>query len=264
MDPQAEITVDIHDPIETQLQRLEIEEQIVILYACESGSRAWGFPSPDSDYDVRFIYLRPLEWYLSIDTRPDTIDLPVNGLLDINGWDLRKALKLFKGSNSAIYEWLQSPIVYQRHGSLDREILDLANSHYDPRAGIYHYLNSTTNCYQEYLRSDIVKLKKYFYALRPILAAKWIIEYQTFPPMVFGELLRSIEDRQEIVTEIDRLLAIKATANESTTIPTSQIINDFIAAEIERCSQAVKLIPRNQIDSVALDNLFKKYALSGC
>jgi uncharacterized protein len=264
MDTQEEIAVDINNTIETQLQQLEIEEQIVILYACESGSRAWGFPSPDSDYDVRFIYLRPLEWYLSIDPRRDTIDLPVNALLDINGWDLRKALKLFKGSNSTIYEWCQSPIVYQRHGSLDRELLDLANSHYDPRGGIYHYLNSTIDCYQKYLRSDVVKLKKYFYALRPILAAKWIIQQQTFPPMVFAALLKLIEDRQDVITEIDRLLAIKATANESTTIPTSQIINDFIEAEIERCSQSVKLIPRNQIDSVALDNLFKKYALSGC
>jgi uncharacterized protein len=123
--------------INSQLQQLARQEQIIILYACESGSRAWGFPSPDSDYDVRFIHLRPLEWYLSIEDRRDTIDLPVDKVLDINGWDLRKALKLFKGSNSVIYEWIQSPISYESDGNLTAELLTLANSYYSPRAGIH-------------------------------------------------------------------------------------------------------------------------------
>jgi uncharacterized protein len=174
------IEVDINTTIATELQQLERAHQIQILYACESGSRAWGFPSPDSDYDVRFIYLRPLEWYLSIDDRPDTIldprgyanDLPVNSLLDINGWDLRKALKLFKGSNSAIYEWIQSPIIYQSQQGLTDRLRDLAPSYYTCRAGIHHYLNMTIGCYRKHLQTDVVKLKKYFYALRPILAAK--------------------------------------------------------------------------------------------
>ncbi len=258
----GEIEIDIQTTISAQLQQLAIQEQIVILYACESGSRAWGFPSPDSDYDVRFIYLRPLEWYLSIEDRRDTIDLPINSLLDINGWDLRKALKLFKGSNSVIYEWIQSPIIYQANSNLAQELLDLATSCYHPRAGIYHYLNMTTNCYREHLQSATVKLKKYFYALRPILAAKWIVQYQTCPPMVFSALLTLISDRQDILAEIDRLLTIKATANETTTISVSQILNNFIQAEINNCELAVKLIPKHDNDSFALNNLFKKYALS--
>ncbi len=262
MDTQTKIAADINDTIRTQLKRLEVEKQIIILYACESGSRAWGFPSPDSDYDVRFVYLRPLEWYLSIDSHRDTIDLPVNSLLDINGWDLRKTLKLFKGSNSVIYEWLQSPIIYQINGAFNRELLDLANSYYDPRAGIYHYLNAANNCYREYLQSDLVKLKKYFYALRPILAAKWIIQHQTFPPMVLTELLKLVEDQQHLITAVDEMLAIKATAAESQMIPVNLTINNFIKTEIEKCGQAVKLIPINSIDSSILDNLFRKYALS--
>jgi uncharacterized protein len=253
---------DIQAKIESQLQQLASQEQILILYACESGSRAWGFPSPDSDYDVRFIYLRPLEWYLSIDSRSDTIDLPVNSLLDINGWDLRKALKLFKGSNSVIYEWLQSPIVYQNHSKINCELLDLAPSYYTPRGGIYHYLNLTSSCYKEHLQSDLVKLKKYFYALRPILAASWIIQHRTYPPMVFDRLLDLIVDRQELRAEIDRLLTIKATANESTMIPVSSILNNFIATEIENCSQAVKLISKLHTDTSALDQLFQRYALN--
>jgi uncharacterized protein len=256
------IEVDIGTKIATELQQLEREQQIKILYACESGSRAWGFPSPDSDYDVRFIYLRSLEWYLSIDDRADTIDLPIDSLLDINGWDLRKALKLFKGSNSAIYEWIQSPIVYRFDRQITTELLALAPSYYACRAGIYHYLNMTIGCYREHLQTDIVKLKKYFYALRPILAAKWIVTYQTFPPMVFGKLLELITDRQDILAEIDRLLTIKAIANESATILASPMLNEFIRSEIEHCERAVKLIPKHDTNSLALNELFKKYALS--
>jgi uncharacterized protein len=251
--------MEIARKIESELQQLASQEQITILYACESGSRAWGFPSPDSDYDVRFIYLRPLEWYLSIDDRSDTIDLPVNSLLDINGWDLRKALKLFKGSNSAIYEWIQSPIIY-RPSHLTNELLNLAQNYYACRAGIHHYLNMTIGCYREYLQSDVVKLKKYFYALRPILAAKWIVTHQTFPPMVLSRLLELIS-RPDILAEIDRLLKLKAISNETTTIPVSPILNNFIQAEIETCELAVKLIPKHDIDPQPLNNLFKKYAI---
>jgi uncharacterized protein len=255
------IQTDIDATICDRLERLASQEQIEILYACESGSRAWGFPSPDSDYDVRFIYLRPLAWYLSIDDRPDTIDLPVNSLLDINGWDLRKALKLFKGSNSAIYEWIQSPIVYQAH-HLTTELLELAASYYAPRAGIHHYLNMAISTHREYLQSDSVNLKKYFYALRPILAAKWIVTHQTSPPMAFGTLLELISDRQDLLAEIDRLLTIKSTANEATMIPVSQILNNFIQVEVVSCERAVKLIPKHNVDVLALDRLFQKYALS--
>ncbi len=251
----------IDNAIASELTRLTSSEQIVILYACESGSRAWGFPSPDSDYDVRFIYLRPLEWYLSIDDRPETIDLPVNSLLDINGWDLRKALKLFKGSNSALYEWIQSPIVYRSNSHLASELLQLARHYYSPRAGIYHYLNMTIGCDREHLQSDRVNLKKYFYALRPILAAKWIVTHQTFPPMVFETLLSLISDRQDILTEIDRLLMIKSTATEAMMIPASSILNQFIQVEIVNCERAVKLIPKHQVDALALNQLFQNYAL---
>jgi uncharacterized protein len=255
-----EIGVDAQTII-ARLQQLAIQEQIVILYACESGSRGWGFPSPDSDYDVRFIYLRPLEWYLSIEDRPDTIDLPIDKVLDLNGWDLRKALKLFRGSNSVIYEWIQSPIVYLDQDNLAAELLNLAHHYYSPRAGIHHYLNMTNDCYREHLQSATVRLKKYFYALRPILAARWIVEHQTAPPMGFSQLLESLVGRDEVLTDIDRLLTIKQTADEATMIPVSPILNNFIAAEIESCDRAVKLIPKQYRDAADLNTLFQRYVL---
>ena len=262
MDTIAAQNADVVSNIGTQLQQLASQERITILYACESGSRAWGFPSPDSDYDVRFVYLRPLEWYLSIEDRPDTIDLPIDSLLDINGWDLRKALNLFKGSNSAIYEWIQSPIVYQDDGNLSRKLLEIANCYYAPRAGIHHYLSMAINCYRDYLELDAVALKKYFYALRSILAAKSIVQHQTFPPIAFSDLLNLISDRPDVLSEIDRLLAIKITAVEATTIASNPILNNFIQTEIEKCEVAVKLIPKRSTDSSALNNLFRKLVRS--
>ena len=120
----------------------------------------------------------------------------------------------------------------------------------------------TISTHREHLQSDDVNLKKYFYALRPILAAKWIVTHQTFPPMVFATLLQLISDRQDIRAEIDRLLTIKSTATEATMIPASQILNDFIQVEIVECDRAVKLIPKHNIDALALEQLFQKYVLS--
>lgn len=102
----------MEDTIRSRLDAIQASENVCIVYACESGSRAWGFPSADSDYDVRFIYVRPVEWYLSIDDKRDVIECPVEDGLDINGWDLRKALRLSRKSNPPLLEWLGSPIVY--------------------------------------------------------------------------------------------------------------------------------------------------------
>ncbi len=245
-----------------ELERIAATEQIKILYACESGSRAWGFPSPDSDYDVRFIYLHPLDWYLSIDRRRDTIELPINSILDINGWDLYKVLKLFQGSNSVVYEWLQSPIVYYSSPDLARELLGLADRYYSCKAGIYHYLNMVIGCERDHLRSPQVRLKKYFYALRPILAAMWIIKYRVVPPMEFEKLLAIIADRSNLLAAIRELLMLKYTANESTEISTVPILNDFILTEIAVCEAAVQVIPKHYADSVELNDLFRRYALS--
>jgi uncharacterized protein len=252
----------MEESIIAELERIAATENIKILHACESGSRAWGFPSPDSDYDVRFIYLRPLDWYLSIDRRQDTIALPINSVLDINGWDLCKALKLFHGSNSVIYEWLQSPIVYQSSQDLAGELLGLADRYYSCRAGLHHYLSMASGCERDHLRSPQVRLKKYFYALRPVLAAMWIIKYQAVPPMEFEKLLAIVADRTIVLTAVRELLLSKRTANEATEIPTVLILNDFIRTEIANCEVAVKAFPKHYSDSSGLNNLFRRYAMS--
>ena len=162
--------------IVSKLNAIEYKSNVRILYACESGSRAWGFASPDSDYDVRFIYVHPREHYLSVDEQRDVIELPINDLLDINGWELRKALRLFKKSNGPLYEWLQSPVVYDQNNEFIDDLKNLMPHYFSPRANMHHYLSMAKTVFESDLAGGEVRLKKYFYALRPILACRWIAD----------------------------------------------------------------------------------------
>jgi predicted nucleotidyltransferase len=163
-----------HDRIRQRLKRIEAEHGIRLLYACESGSRAWGFPSADSDYDVRFIYVRPRNWYLCLDTerQRDVIEYPIDDLLDINGWDLKTALKLFTKSNPSLIEWLHSPIVYYQETDFLSALRGLLPRYYSTRACFHHYRQMAKGNYRQYLHGDQVRLKKYFYVLRPLLALR--------------------------------------------------------------------------------------------
>jgi predicted nucleotidyltransferase len=181
--------------IREKLEGIELGNSVKVLYACESGSRAWGFASPDSDYDVRFVYMQTRDQYLSIRERSDVIELPVNEVLDIGGWDCRKALQLFLKSNAVLYEWLQSPIVYKETTGFASELRGLMGKYFSMRAGGHHYLSMARNTLENDLQGDSVKLKKYFYALRPALACLWVVERAGVPPMEFGSLRTIVEDR---------------------------------------------------------------------
>lgn len=157
-----------------KLHEIEKREQIKILNAIESGSRGWGFASKDSDYDVRFIYVHPVDWYLSIEDKRDVIEYLEADSLDMNGWDIKKALQLFHNLNPPLYEWLTSPIVCRENEDFTERLRDLMATFYSPISCLYHYLHMAKGNYREYLKGDKVKVKKYFYVLRPILACMWI------------------------------------------------------------------------------------------
>jgi predicted nucleotidyltransferase len=165
---------DVSAEIHTRLQRTEAEHGVRILFAIESGSRAWGFASPNSDYDVRFIYMREPKWYQAVDLeeRRDVIEYPIVDDIDLNGWDVRKALRFFWKSNPAFVEWIQSPFVYLEKGEFLSKALQALPRIYAPEKGIYHYRSMAKTNYRGYLREPMVRLKKYFYVLRPLLAAK--------------------------------------------------------------------------------------------
>ena len=241
-----------------KLKELAIAQNISILYACESGSRAWGFASPDSDYDVRFIYTRKAEAYLSITNVRDVVELPVNEVLDISGWDIRKALQLFLKSNAPLYEWLQSPIVYQENAMFRIELQSLMKKYFSLRAGGNHYLSMAYNTVEQELQGNQRKLKKYFYALRPLLACNWIIEKQEVPPMEFG-ILRTLITDLSLQAEIDRLLGLKISSDEQALTEPIPIIDSWISERMLFCQKMVPQLSSEKFTAEELDVIFRKY-----
>ena len=209
-----------------KLEEIEQTEGIKILHAVESGSRAWGFPSPDSDYDVRFIYVRKPEFYLKLEKTRDVVELPINDMLDINGWDLSKTLQLLHSSNPTLFEWMSSPVVYRQTDFIDhlRPIMD---QYFSCKSGLYHYLSMAEGNYREYLKGETVRAKKYFYVLRPVLACKWILRTHTKPPMLFRELVDAELD-EALKPAVERLLDLKMNAPEIKEIPRVSELNDYL------------------------------------
>lgn len=242
-----------------KLKGIEQIHQVTILYACESGSRAWGFASPDSDYDVRFIHTHNKDFYLSIDEQRDVIELPINELLDINGWELRKALRLFRKSNAPIYEWLQSPIVYQVNDDFLTSMRSLFAEYFSSRAMMHHYISMAKTVFENDLTGSEVRLKKYFYALRPVLACRWIADTGTVPPMEFSTLRILMDSSFTSIT--NELLDTKAQVDERYTIKSIDVLNPFIEDQIRYCEQAVpqRIQPSERADS--LNTIFRKFIL---
>jgi predicted nucleotidyltransferase len=248
-----------HKQILTELERIEHEENVRILYACESGSRAWGFPSKDSDYDVRFIYIRPEDWYLSIFEKRDVIERPISDLLDINGWDLRKALNLFRKSNPPLLEWLQSPIVYKENYEITEQIRQISLFTFSPRSCMYHYLHMAKGNYREYLQGGQVRIKKYFYVLRPVLACEWIEKWNTMPPIEFDRLVDAVVPRgSELEVVIDGLLTRKRAGDEMDYEPRINPINEYLAERIQYYEHVAKGMQSSNGDQdQRLDDLFR-------
>ncbi len=241
-----------------RLRQIEQSESVRILYACESGSRAWGFPSRDSDYDVRFLYLRPRKWYLRLDAerQRDVIERPIEGLLDINGWDLKKALNLFHKSNPALMEWLDSPIVYRQDPDFVQRLKSLQPEYYSPLACYHHYTHMARGNYREYLRGERVRTKKYFYVLRPLLAMRWIERRLGRVPMVFAELVDTLIEDPALRQAIEQLLAEKRQGLETAYGPRIAPISDFIEEELARHASRLQTLTRPQPPLEPLDALF--------
>ncbi len=229
------IETQVVDEIMNRLKAAEEEHGVTILYCCESGSRAWGFASPDSDYDVRFIYARPIDWYLSFDVerRRDVIENPIVDKIDCGGWDIRKSLYLFSRTNGALLEWLNSPICYLERGSLASRLRELAPRAINKIALCYHYSHMARRNAREYLIKDQVRLKKYFYVLRPLLAIRFIEQDRGVPPVEFERLVEAVAP-DDIKPGIAELLTQKRQTPELGLGKPIIEINQFIVRESER------------------------------
>lgn len=229
------------DIIEQKLKEIEQTEKVKILYCVESGSRAWGFASPDSDYDVRFIYVREKDYYLHLNPTRDVIEWQLDDVLDINGWDIKKALQLLHNSNPTLFEWNASPIVYRKAKEWDA-ISTLIDEYFIGKNGLYHYLNMARNNEREFLQGERVKLKKYFYVLRPILACKWILKKGTPPPMLFDDLAKECLD-EEIREEVERLLKLKKETPELGEGARIEKLNEYIEKNIIKIKDEIERLP---------------------
>lgn len=249
----------MEERIKASLLEIERGEGVHVFYACESGSRAWGFPSADSDYDVRFLYIRPRDWYLSVDVedRRDVIERPITDELDVSGWDIRKALMLLRKSNPPLLEWLNSPIIYQEKLGITDRIRSLLPEYYSPRACLHHYLHMAQKNYKEYLKGDIVRVKKYFYVLRPLLAIKWIEEIDEIVPMEFGVLVeRTLKDR-ELKSAIADLVERKRAGHELDRGPAIPQISNFIRSELERIERRSGEVRAAKTTTERLNEVFR-------
>lgn len=244
----------IEQSITEKLARIEQEENVRIIYAFESGSRAWGFASPDSDYDVRFIYVRQPKDYLRIDEISDFIEWQLDEVYDINGWDLKKFLRLLYKSNQAAFEWSKSPVVY-RSSEEWQKILPLLNDYFNPKGAVFHYYKQAENDNRD-LCGETVKLKKYFYTLRELLACRWIEDRRTPPPILFSELSEAYLPA-DLTDKVNSLLIIKENAPEKGEIPRVEALAEYIENELcELKSTAENMPPREKGSKQQLNNIF--------
>jgi predicted nucleotidyltransferase len=254
------VSLSVFNSVRDELQRIEQVYDVRVLYACESGSRAWGFASPDSDYDVRFLYVHSRDWYLSIEDRRDVIEEPIREGLDISGWELRKTLRLLRKSNPPLLEWLKSPVVYAVDEAFAAEFRHLAAGYYSPARCFQHYLHMAFGNARDYLKHDLVWTKKYLYVLRPLLACRWI-ECGLGPvPMLFDELADWVAEDADVRAAIRDLLARKRLGDELARGPKIDVLNYFISDELIRLEK-IELPEESAPDSAALNRFFQSYCL---
>lgn len=224
------VAPEVRARIMVELENVERHHGVKILFACESGSRGWGFASPDSDYDVRFVYAHPRDWYLQVERQRDVIERPIDDVLDVSGWELRKALQLLHRSNPTLLEWLDSPVVYREDPQWAVRMRLLARDFFSPVRGRHHYLSMAKKNFRGYLQGEMVRYKKYLYVLRPLLAVRWIDAGKGMPPMRFADLVAGTVQSTVVLAEIDELLALKMRAGEAEPGPQRPALHALIAA----------------------------------
>lgn len=247
---------DIEQQIQGKLDDLQQQKGCRLLLAVESGSRAWGYASTTSDYDVRCIYYYPQERYLSIRPPRDTVEWELNEVFDITGWELRKALGLTLKSNLTVYEWADSPIVYRSSPWLP-EFRQLIRRVVQPGLLASRYLGMAASTIHRYLEREEVPYKQYFYALRPLLAARWVLQERKPAPVPFADLRHLMPDEMQEVT--DELLALRNGSTEKAAGPTHPAAMSFIVRELAALDEAVRALPASPPPDVApLDDFFRR------
>ncbi|MGI2732641.1 nucleotidyltransferase domain-containing protein [Bacillus cytotoxicus] len=242
-----------------ELAKIEKEHDVEILFAVEAGSRAWGWHSKASDYDVRFVYVHRLEWYVSIDEKRDVIECPIHNTLDISGWDIRKALRLFAKSNPSLLEWIHSPVFYIKNSNLSTCLQKISEHRFNLKSTMYHYLHMASKNYREFLQGENMQVKKYFYVLRPILACKWLEEKGTVPPVEFARVINELSFEHSVLEEIKHLWWMKKRGGTLDTLPRMPRLHQFFEEQIAYYQEYAKRVEkRTEVENEELNRLFRE------
>ncbi|MGB0992860.1 MAG: DNA polymerase beta superfamily protein [Akkermansiaceae bacterium] len=241
------------------LKAIEAEHGVEILYACESGSRAWGFASPDSDYDIRFIYRRPLSQTLSVESGSDTIECPIENDLDPAGWDLRKTLGLLRKNNGALIEWLHSPICYRANSEFLGDVQTLARENVNQRDLANHYRGLANQIYRSKVAGKEPSAKAYLYALRAVLAAHFVLDQKSPPPVPFAELIPTAPAYVQIV--IHDLVSWKSTATENASPGNIAVLDDYLASSIPDLSDRIASLATAHTPIAPYDAALRRWSL---
>lgn len=253
----VDIAVDRARPAITQrIQQTEAEHNLRVLFACESGSRAWGFASNDSDFDIRLIYVRPADQYVRLRPPVDAFDLDSDDDFDLAGWDIRKAAELMRKSNGPLFEWLDSPIVYFRDDEISPRLIELARTYFDPKKSVYHYLSLAGGVWKKHLLNEPQPVrKKYLYTLRPLACVSYIEKYRKQPPTEFLAVLNEIDLDADVRAAIDSLVEDKKANRELGRGAADQTLNQWITQRIQTGNELAAALPANEADNKALDEL---------
>lgn len=227
-----------------KLRDIEEQYQIKVLFAAESGSRSWRTAAPDADFDVRFIYVRRPQEYLRLEPMRDVLEFPIEDGWDMSGWDLDKTLRLLYKSNPRIFEWIHSPIIYTGQ-DFKKRFEPVMNHYFSEKSAVYHYLNMSKHQKEHFLQGDSVKLKKYLYAIHPLMAAKWTLEKHTPAPVVFRDLMDAVLP-EYIKSEVDTLIDRKLTCPEQKMIGREEHLDAFIQDELQQIGRLAAALPDEQ------------------
>ncbi|MFJ3491789.1 nucleotidyltransferase domain-containing protein [Leifsonia aquatica] len=221
--------------IDDRLAGIERDHRVTIPWAIESGSRAWGFPSPDSDYDGRFLFVRPAADYLRLTPLRDVIETPLDAIYDVNGWDVRKALALLVGGNATVVEWLRSPIIYSGDAAFREGMLDLAAQVLDRERVLDHYLHVGIR----HRDAQDGRLKRFFYALRPAAVLGWLRTHpgESIAPMDLPTLLAEADPPAGVVDAASALIARKAVTRELGAGEAPDVLVRYVDDELLRASE---------------------------
>ncbi len=248
--------------IQSRLNQLEAEYGLRILHAVESGSRAWGFASEDSDYDVRFLYVWPTARYLSISESPESLELGVDeNNLDLSGWDLRKALRLFCRSNGPLLEWLHSPVVYRTNAEEVDRWRSLVPGVLSPKSLAGHYAGLAKRLWNGANESGAFTAKRYLYIIRGVLSARHVATTGTVAPVSFQKLREVVKIDLDLQALLDDMIAAKEQSAEKDRVDRVDALDLFVESELQSLSSMIEGLSEREPDMTAVDEFFRSVVL---